>query len=144
MVVVLCFTTDDWQIHRLVRLLMLAKSLSGEEVATEVIQVLQVDYQVGITALLGCMQDRASVNSKAMTTVKVIFPEVFDVGCFSHIMDHVGDRFHCPALDVFVSAWIKLFSHSPKGTPCLVCSNWEKCQVLLQNKVVESKNYIQT
>ena len=30
------------------------------------------------------------------------------------------------------------FLTQSKSTPCLVCPNWEKCQVLLQNKVVES------
>ena len=134
--VAICSMTDDWQIqHRLVRLLMLAESLSGEEVAREVIQVLQVDYKVGARALLGCMRDRASVNNVAMVTVKVIFPEVFDVGCFSHTMNHVGDLFHCPILNVLMDNALLPQSQS---TPCLVCSNWEKCQILLQNKVVES------
>ena len=119
LVIVLRFVTDDWQIqHRLVRLQLLAKSLTGEEVAREVISVLQVDYQVGAGARLGCMRDRASVNNVATATVKVIFPDVFDVGCFSHTMDHVGDRFHTPTLDVFVSAWMMLFSHSPKARLC--------------------------
>lgn len=88
MVVILCFMTDDWQIpHRLVRLPMLAKSLSGDEVARKVIQVFQLDYQVGARALWGSMQDRASVNNVAMATVKAIFPEVFNVGCFSYTME---------------------------------------------------------
>ena len=61
------------------------------------------------------MQDRASINNVAMATVKVLYPDVFDVGCFSHTIDHVGERFHIPMLDEFVSAWILLFSHSPKA-----------------------------
>ena len=52
MVVVVCFVTYHWLIqHRLVHLLM---PLIGEEVASrlprEVIQVFQVDYQVGASA----------------------------------------------------------------------------------------------
>ena len=36
-------------------------------------------------------------------------------GCFSQTIDHVGERFCTPMLDEFISAWILLFSHSPKA-----------------------------
>ena len=116
MVIVLRFVTDDWQIqHRLIRLQLLAKSLAGEEIARELISVLQVEYRIGVGTLVGSMRDRASVSNVAMATVKVLYPGVFDVGCFSHTIDHVGERFHTPALNKFVTAWITLFSHSPKA-----------------------------
>ena len=116
LVIVLRFVTDDWQItHRLIRLQLLAKSLAGEEIARELISILQVEYHIGVKALVGSMRDRASVNNVAMSTVKVLYPDVFDVGCFSHTIDHVGERFCTPTLDEFVTAWITLFSHSPKA-----------------------------
>ena len=94
---------------------LLAKSLCGEEIARELISVLQVDYKVSASALIGAMHDRASVNAVAMRTVQVIYPQILDIGCFSHTVDHVGDHFVTPVLDEFVSAWVLLFSHSPKS-----------------------------
>ena len=61
------------------------------------------------------MHDRVSANNVAMSTVKVLYPEVFDVGCFSHTLDHVGEKFKTPTLDEFVTAWITLFFHCPKA-----------------------------
>ena len=92
MVILLRFVTDDWQIqYRLVCVQMLAKLLTGEEVLRVLTTILQVHYQVGAGALLGCMRDRASVNNVALATMKAIFPNIFDAGCFSHTMDHVID-----------------------------------------------------
>ena len=66
-----------------------------------------------------CMQvydsGRASVNGVAMKTLKVIYPNVLDVGCFSHTLDHVGGRFQTPNLSEFATAWLMLFAHSPKA-----------------------------
>ena len=116
MVIVLYFVDDERQIqHRLIRLQLLAKSLTGEEIARELISVLQVGYGIGVEALVGSMHNRASVNNVAMATVKVLYPDVFDVGCFSHTIDHVREHFCTPVLNEFVSAWILLFSHSPKA-----------------------------
>ena len=57
---------------------------------------------------------RASVNDVAMRIVKVIYPNLFDVGCFSHTLDLVGDHFHVPTLNEFGILWVSLFAHSPK------------------------------
>ena len=42
----------------------------------------------------------------AMRTVQVIYPQILDVRCFSHTVDHVGEQFATPILDEFVSAWV--------------------------------------
>uniref|UniRef100_A0A1X7T065 DUF659 domain-containing protein n=1 Tax=Amphimedon queenslandica TaxID=400682 RepID=A0A1X7T065_AMPQE len=116
LVIILRFIGDDWEVtHRLICMQLLAKSLTGEEIARELKSVLQADYHVGSKALVGSMHDRASVNNVAMSTIKVLYPEVFNVGCFSHTIDHVGEKFKTPTLDEFVTAWITLFSHSPKA-----------------------------
>ena len=47
--------------------------------------------------------------------IKVVYPCVLDVGCSSHAIDHVGEKFHAAILSSFVSNWIKLFGHSPKA-----------------------------
>ena len=107
---------NGWQIQqRLVRLRHFSKSLTGEEIARELISVLQVDYNISSDALVGAMRDRASMNQVAMQTVNVIYPKALAVGCFSHTIDLVGQRFRTPHLNEFVSAWINLFSHSPKA-----------------------------
>ena len=55
------------------------------------------------------MRDRASVNDVTMQTLKIVYPLLLDIGCYSHTIDHVGDNFKTP------SAWVNLFSWSPKA-----------------------------
>ena len=115
MAIVLRFVNDDFSIQqRLVRMQMLAKSLSGEEIARELITVLSVTYRIHPDNLLGAMRDRASTNNVAMRTLLIVYPKVVDIGCFSHTNDHVGGHFKTPILSDFTTSWISLFSHSPK------------------------------
>ena len=62
---------------------MLQKSLAGGETAHELIST---QYHVTPTAL----QDRAATNTVALRTLKVVYPIIVDIGCFSHTIDHVG------------------------------------------------------
>ena len=65
--IVVRFVNDDLSIHqRLVRLQMLTKSLTGEEIARELITALSVSYSIHPNNLLGAMRDRASTNNVAM------------------------------------------------------------------------------
>ncbi len=106
---------NEWKIEqRLIWMQMLSKSLCGEEIARELINVLSTTYGIKSKYILGAMRDRASTNTVAMQTLKIIYPSVVDIGCFSHTIDHVGERFKTPTLTDFVSLWITLFSHSPK------------------------------
>ena len=61
------------------------------------------------------MHDRVAANGVAMRTVSVLFPNTFDVGCFSHTLDIVGEKFKTPHLVEFSAAWISMFAHSPKA-----------------------------
>ena len=61
------------------------------------------------------MHDRASVNNVAIQTLKNFFPKIFDVGCFSHTLDHVGEKFDMPKLDAFSKSWLNMLSRSPKS-----------------------------
>lgn len=113
--IVVQYVTDDFQIkQKLAKAQMLSKSMTGEQIARELISVLSVGYGVPSDFLLGAMRDRASSNNVAMDTVRIIYPSVVDIGCFSHTIDHVGDKFNTPTLTQFGSKWINLFSHSPK------------------------------
>ena len=63
---------------------------------------------------MATMRDRAAVNNVAIQTLKIVFPKVFDIGCFSHTLDHVGEKFKTPILDSFSKTWLSMFSRSPK------------------------------
>ena len=81
---------SEWTIQqRLVRLQFLVKSMNGKEIARELINILSVTLGIQSHLVLAPMRDRASVNNLAMRTVKVIYPNILDVGCFSHILDIV-------------------------------------------------------
>ena len=108
------FVTADWEIKQhLVRLQLIAKSLKGEEVARELIIVLAQHYNDQNNNLCAAMRDRASVNGAAMRTVKVVFPKVVNVRCFSHAIDCVGDNFNIPILKYFLQLWNSFFGNSP-------------------------------
>ena len=78
--IVVRFVNDDFSIQqRLVRLQMLTKSLTGEEIARELITVLSVTYSIHPNNLLGAMRDRASTNSVAMRTLMIVYPKVVDI-----------------------------------------------------------------
>jgi len=93
---------------------MVAKSLCGEEIAREVINTLSVEYGVMLQQILAVMHDCASTNTVVMRTLNVLYSMAIDIGRFSHILDHVGERFDVPTLYSFMIHWISLFSHSPK------------------------------
>ena len=113
--IVLRFVTAEFTVEqRLVKVQLLSKSLKGEEIAREVIHTLTTEYSIGTHSLLAAMRDRASSNGVAMKTVKVLYPDLVDIGCFSHTIDRVGENFHTPILHEFGIAWVSMFSHSPK------------------------------
>ena len=115
LVVILRFIVD-WKLEqRLVRLKFLRNTMKGEEVARELISIVSVDMGVPSNLLIGCMRDRASVNNVAMNTVSIVYSTLLDIGCYSHTLDRIGEKFATPTLDTFSSLWISLFSHSPKA-----------------------------
>lgn len=95
------------------RVQMLAKSVMGEELARELISVLSVAYSIKPNMLLAAMRDGASVNNAAICTLKIVYPLLIDVHCFSHAIDRVGNHFQTPTLTEFMTLWTCLFSHSP-------------------------------
>ena len=145
MVIVLRFIDDDWCIQqRVCRLMLLEKSLTGEEVARQIISTISTELGIPSSSVIAAARDRASVNDVAMRTVGVVYGGILDIGCFSHTLDHVGERIITPHLDAFFKAWISLFSHSPKarllwrmqtGLPSPSYSTtrwWSKYEVLQQ------------
>ena len=113
--IVLRFVDDGWNIkQRLVFLQIVAKSLTGEELARELIAILSVQYSIRTEQLLAAMKDCASVNEVAIRTLKIVYPNLLSIGCFSYTIDCVGEHFSTPNLSEFIVSWISLFSHSPR------------------------------
>ena len=115
LVIVVRFLDDDWCIQqRVARLMLVAKSMSGEELARQLILCLSTELGIAGEKLIASMHDRASVNNVAMQTLIIMYPTLVDVGCFSHTLDHVGEKFCTPTLDKFFKGWISIFSRSTK------------------------------
>ena len=116
MAVVVRYVDDSFAIQqRLIRLQLLVKSMTGEEIARELINTLSAQYSVSSNLLMAVMHDRAACNGVALRTLKVVFPTIVDVGCFSHTLDLVVEKFVTPCLSSFMVWWVSLFSHSPKS-----------------------------
>ena len=113
--VVLRFVDNFQAKQRLVCLKLLSKSMTGEELARVIISTLSTSYGIESNRLVASMRDRASVNSVAMATLKLLYPSLLDVGCFSHTLDRVGEHFKVSIADEFTRLWISLFSRSPKA-----------------------------
>ena len=116
MAILIRYVDADFCIQqRLVRMQLLEKSMCGEEVARELISCLSTMFSLHSDQVLGSMRDRASVNNVAISTMKIVFPFLLDVGCFSHTLNHVGEKFAVAHLSEFTTSWINLFSHSYKA-----------------------------
>ena len=93
------------------------------------------------------MRDRASVNTKALQTVSVLYPDMIDIGCISHFLNKVGEKCHTPTLKLFMATWNLIFSTSirarniwrgisgrsmPRYNSTRWWSYWECAMVVLQ------------
>ena len=71
------FVDEKWNIQqRVVKLMLLAKSLTGEEVARQPIVSLTTELGIESDLLLAAMRDRAPVNNVAIRTLSIVFPKV--------------------------------------------------------------------
>ena len=65
--IIIRFVDDEWNVkQRAVRVMLLTKSLTGEEVAHQLLVCLSTEYGIGSNLLQAAMRDRASVNSSNM------------------------------------------------------------------------------
>ena len=46
--------------------------------------MISINYGIALQHLLAAMKDRASVNEAAVQTLKIVYPNLLSVGCFSH------------------------------------------------------------
>ena len=78
--VVLWFVDSDWSPQqRLVRLQLLAKTMCGDEIARELVSILSTELSIPGSNVLAAMRDRASSNGVAMSTLKVVYPNLLDI-----------------------------------------------------------------
>lgn len=124
MVIVLRYVTSDWQIKqkigslagwKLGMLMLLANSMTGEEVAQQITTILSTEMGFPCHLVVAAMRDQACVSRVAMRTVSILYNEIMDIGFFSHTLDLVGNHMKTPILDNFVKSWVVLFSHNPKS-----------------------------
>ena len=74
MCILLCYVDEDWKIkQRLVHLILVENSLTGEEVACNLISTLSTDLSINSQYLVASMQDHASVNSVTVQTVHTMY-----------------------------------------------------------------------
>ena len=109
--VVARLVTDDWSIEqRLIRLKVLSKSLVGDELAREIIDVLSITYGIRSSCVIAIAKDGASVNGAAMRTISVVYPDLVNITCFSHMLNRVGEHFVTPNLSVYLIMDFIIFS----------------------------------
>ena len=113
MAIVVSSVDSEWCAQqRLIRLHLLEKSMTGEEISRVLVDTLSREYAIAPEYLLACMRDRAASNNVALN---VMFTRMLDIGCFLHTLDLVGDKICTPHLSEFMLSWNSLFSHSVKA-----------------------------
>ena len=71
-VIVLRYVDNDWVIKQCVcRLMLLAKSITGEEVARQLIAVVATELSLAPNMVLAARHDHASVNDVAIRTISI-------------------------------------------------------------------------
>lgn len=77
MVIVVHYINQHWEIQqRVIRLMLLAKSLTGVEVARQLITCLSTELGISSDLLVTAMRDRAAVNNVAISELHVLLPSV--------------------------------------------------------------------
>ena len=111
--IVIRFVQEDFKpTQRLKQLEVLAKALKGVELAQRLISCLTVKYNFALNTIIGGIRDGASVNGAALRQLRLFYSNLFDVVCFSHTIDYVGNHFEFRILDSFTQYWVSLFAHS--------------------------------
>ena len=113
---VLARFVENWEVKvRLVRFQLVKSSVNGDELARIILDVLHQKLNVPQGCLFTAMGDRAPVNTKALSTVSILYPEMLDVGCISHFLDRVGTKYNTPVLKQFMTPWNFIFTTSIRG-----------------------------
>ena len=71
------------------------------------------EIAIASNLLVAAVLDCASVNTVAISTLNIVFPHVLDIVCFTHTLDHIGERIKTPVLDKFMMSLGWTFFKSP-------------------------------
>ena len=74
------------------------------------------------------MRDRAPVNSKALRTVSILYPNMMDIGCISHSLDRVSTKCVTPVVTSFMLSWNAMFTTRMRARQAFKTSEDEGCQ----------------
>ena len=85
----------------LLKIDVMARSVTADELARTISECVSRDYCIPSIAVKAIMRDGASMNTAAVRTLRVLYPEVLDITCFSYTLDNVGKHFVMPAVDEF-------------------------------------------
>ena len=77
--------------------------MTGEEIARELINTLSVVYGISSHLVLATMRDCAACNNVAISTLKIVYVNILDVGYPSHTLDQIGGKFTTPNLSDFIT-----------------------------------------
>ena len=58
--------------------------MAGEEIAREIVTTISTQYGIASNLVIAMMHDRAACNGVALRTLKNVYPQLVDVGSFSH------------------------------------------------------------
>ena len=119
------------------RLKLLAKTMTGEKIAQQIIVIVSTEFGISSNLIVAAMRDRASVNDVAIRTIKVVYNELLDVGCFSHTLNHVGERMNTPNFMTSATLGLLCF-HEVQDPVCCEDPNGSLSTFMLHNSVVES------
>ena len=109
--IIVRFVQEDFiPTQRLIRLEVLAKALKGDELAQRLMSCLVVKHNFGPNTIIGGIRDGAAVNGAALRQLKFFYSNLFDVVCFSHTIDNVGNHFEFRILDSFIQYCVSLHS----------------------------------
>ena len=130
LVLLLCFV-DEWELKvRLVRFQLVKRSVCGDDLAWIMIEVLHCKLGVLQGQLLAAMRDRASVNTCALRTVSVLYPDMLDVGCI-FLTESEWNAKHQPLLHLYLNGM--LFSPQPwRPDECGARYLVEECPAITQ------------
>mgnify|MGYP001576794608 CR=1 FL=1 len=107
---------DNLVIHQMLAALrLLREPITAAQCTAELITLITGDLRVNLKNVVAMAHDRCSVNCAAMDTMKKVMLRVIDIGCLSHVLNTVGEKFDTPTLDKFASLWTQLHVRSVKS-----------------------------
>ena len=92
---------SDWTVRQVLTW-VLSKSLTGDQLAGELIEAISTTLQIDRSHLTATMRDGASVNGAGIRVLKAVYPTILDVTRFAHTIDLVITKFNLPMLDRFM------------------------------------------